>query len=317
MTSNPLIETQGLGKTFGNEAAVIDIDMTVPAGTIFGFIGPSGCGKTTTIRLLNGSYKPTAGQLSVFGSTPSQFTRTEKARLGYMPQLFSLYPALSLQDNLNFAGSLYGLGRHERQARQTKLLDLVELTDDRQKLARDVSGGMQRRLSLAAALMHKPELVFLDEPTAGIDPILRQKFWVFFRELRDEGHTLFITTQYVGEAAYCDYVGVMAEGRLLTVDSPEQLRRQAIGGDMIDIVLDEALPAALLYELRAHDLVQNRLNFLAAASYRLTVADARTALPELMRWFEGHQLAVASAGEFVPQFDDVFVELIKQGQQHD
>lgn len=317
MSSNLLIEAQGLGKSFGNETAVIDIDLTVPAGTIFGFIGPSGCGKTTTVRLLNGSYKPTAGRLTVFGSEPSQFSRADKARVGYMPQLFSLYPALSLQDNLNFIGSLYGLGRAERSERQEQLLELVELADDKHKLARDVSGGMQRRLSLAAALMHKPELIFLDEPTAGIDPILRQKLWEFFRQLRDEGQTLFVTTQYVGEAAYCDYVGVMAEGRLLTVDTPERLRRTAIGGDMIDIVLQEALPAALLYELRAHELVQHRLNFLAAAAYRLTVEDAKTALPELMRWFEGHQLSVTSVGEFVPQFDDIFVELIKRGQQHD
>ena len=302
---------------FGKETAVIDINMTVPAGTIFGFIGPSGCGKTTTVRLLNGSYKPTAGQLSVFGSDPSQFDRADKARMGYMPQLFSLYPALSLQDNLNFIGSLYGLDRGERRERQARLLELVELTEDKQKLARDVSGGMQRRLSLAAALMHKPELIFLDEPTAGIDPILRQKLWDFFRQLRDDGHTLFVTTQYVGEAAYCDYVGVMADGRLLIVDTPERLRRRAMGGDMIDIALTESLPAALLYELRAHELVQNRLNFLAAAAYRLTVDDAKTALPELMRWFERHQLAVESAGEFVPQFDDVFVELIRREQQHD
>jgi len=202
--------------------------MQVPRGTIFVLLVPSGCGKTPPVRFLTGFFKPTSATLSVLGKNPSDFSNSDREKMGYLIQQFVLYPELTVWENLNFAASFYGVGIFRRR-RLNKLLDFVELAGDKNKLARDLSGGMKRRLSLAAALVHKPELLFLDEPTAGIDPLLRRKFWDYFKELQADGHTLFITTQYVGEAAYCDLVGVMYGGRLLMIETPDGLRRKAYG----------------------------------------------------------------------------------------
>ena len=250
-----IIFTRGLSKQFGTETAVDQLTLAIPPGSIFGFIGPSGCGKTTTVRLLLGIYKPTSGEATVLGRAPAQFTRREQEQIGYMPQLFVLYPHLSLWENLNFAASLYGVSLR-RNERLHELLELVELSGHEKKKVRQVSGGMRRRLSLAAALVHDPQLIFLDEPTAGIDPMLRRKFWDYFRVLQERGHTLFVTTQYVGEAAYCDYVGVMTDGRLLMVDTPKGLRQRALGGDVIHLHTENYLPTEKLAQLRAQPFVQ-------------------------------------------------------------
>jgi ABC-2 type transport system ATP-binding protein len=193
------------------------------------------------------------------------------------------------------------------------LLDLVELTGHEHKLARNISGGMLQRLSLAAALVHDPELLFLDEPTAGIDPVLRNKFWEHFEHLKAEGHTLFITTQYVGEAAYCDYVGVMSEGRLLMVETPEDLRRRALGGDVIIVKPDRILTFQELRELRSEPFVRDRqVTINPDLSLKVVVEDTGTALPAIFTWLEDHDLTVESAGEYNPPFDDVFVTLLEK-----
>ena len=171
-----IVEAQDLTKMFGDEAAVDSLTMQVPPGTIFGFIGPSGCGKTTTVRLMTGIHKPTSGQIRVLGKNPFDFTKIDRERIGYLIQTFVLYPQLTVWENMNFAASFYGVSLF-RGKRLNKLLEFVELSEDRGKLAGALSGGMKRRLSLAATLVHNPELLFLDEPTAGIDPILRREFW--------------------------------------------------------------------------------------------------------------------------------------------
>ena len=181
--NRPVISVQHLTKKFGDEVAVQDVSFDVPRASIFGFIGPSGSGKTTTVRLLTGVYAPTAGEVTVLDCSPAKFSQADRARLGYMPQLFVLYPNLTVWENLNFAASLYGMSLF-RGKRLTEALAFVELEEHRSKLARNISGGMLRRLSLAATLVHDPELLFLDEPTAGIDPVLRHKFWDHFRELK-------------------------------------------------------------------------------------------------------------------------------------
>ncbi|NIP44515.1 MAG: ATP-binding cassette domain-containing protein, partial [candidate division Zixibacteria bacterium] len=221
-----IIQTHEITKRFNGTTAVEDLSFSVEEGTIFGFIGPSGSGKTTTIRMLTGYYRPTEGELSVFGSSPAEFSRSERERIGYLPQLFGLYPNLTVWENLNFAASLYGLPLF-RKRRLFEELDFVELRDARGKLARDLSAGMQRRLNLAATLLHKPDLIFLDEPTAGVDPVLRRKFWDHFRHLKADGRTLFITTQYVSEAIYCDLVALIDRGRLVIINTPAMLRREA------------------------------------------------------------------------------------------
>jgi ABC-2 type transport system ATP-binding protein len=309
--AEPIIETRGLSKVFDDVRAVSDINLSIPRGAIFGFIGPSGCGKTTTMRLLLGIAEATEGEATIFGKRPEQFRPEDRERIGYMPQMFVLYPDLSVRENLNFAASLYGVP-FRRKDRISRLLELVELTEHQGKLAREISGGMQRRLSLAAAMMHDPDILFLDEPTAGIDPVLRRKFWDYFRGLQDAGHTFFITTQYVGEAAYCDYVGVMAEGRLLMVETPEGLRRRALGGEVIELRPARYLGYNELMELRKHEIVKDgRVSVTDGSGLRIVVEDDDAALPVLMSWFQDRQIEVESAGQYNPPFDDIFVALVE------
>jgi ABC-2 type transport system ATP-binding protein len=259
---------------------------------------------------LTGVYKPTSGTLSVLGKTPTGFTKSDREKIGYLTQQFVLYPNLTVWENLNFAASFYGVGIFRRKS-LNKLLDFVELTDDKSKLARDLSGGMKRRLSLAAALVHKPELIFLDEPTAGIDPLLRRKFWDYFKELQAEGNTLFITTQYVGEAAYCDLVGVMYEGRLLTIMTPDDLRKKAYGGDVIGIRTSEDIRFEHRRQLESLPFVRGKLKIINDQEIEIIVDDAGTAISLLLEWSQAQKLTVAMMGQKSPSFDDVFIRLIE------
>lgn len=311
-----VIRALNLTKHFGNEVAVQDISFEIPPGAVFGFIGPSGCGKTTTVRLLTGLYAPTQGQVTVLGQDPQKFNQATQAKIGYMPQLFALYRDLSVWENLNFAASLYGVS-WRRSRRLNQVLDFVELSEHKHKLARHISGGMQRRLSLAAALVHNPQLLFLDEPTAGIDPILRRKFWDHFKELQHGGRTLFVTTQYVGEAVYCDYVGVMAQGRLLMVETPEGLRRRAYGGEVVDLRVAERVTYQQLQTLRQSPRIHGRVRYLDDTTLRLVVDEASTAIPALLEWCQAQNLKVESIEEYLPPFDDVFVELLKREKPND
>lgn len=312
----PVIHTENLGKQFGEETAVTNLNLDVPEGVIFGFIGPSGCGKTTTVRMLLGVYEPTTGSAQVLGCDPRNFKREQQEKIGYMPQLFVLYPELSVRENLNFAASLYGV-TWRRKERLRELLELVELTGHEGKLVRNISGGMRRRLSMAAALVHQPTLLFMDEPTAGIDPVLRRTFWDYFATLKEEGRTLFVTTQYVGEAAYCDYVGVMIDGRLVTVDTPTQLRRQALGGDVIQLETEADLAPQLLAQLRRNEtLAIIDVQRQSDRKLHIVVENASTTMPLLANWFHENNVGINTLNEYAPPFDDVFVQLVKEAN-HD
>ena len=311
-----IIQTNGLTKRFGHEFAVRDVTFQVTRGQIFGFIGPSGSGKTTTIRMLTGNYKQTSGEVLVFNTPPTKFTQEMRERIGYMPQLSILYPNLSVWENLNFIASIYGMSLLRRK-RLNELLDFVELKEHKRKLARDISGGMQRRLSLAATLVHKPDLIFLDEPTAGVDPVLRSKFWDHFRKLREQERTLFITTQYVGEAAYCDLVGVMREGRLLMVDTPEGLRYRAYGGDVVNLQTVEPMDVKTEQALGQEHFVKGKIIRAEGNCVRIVVDDASTAIPALLDWCRANSVYVHSVDQFFPPFDDVFVQLVKEDEEHE
>ncbi|MEN9933442.1 MAG: hypothetical protein RLZZ387_21 [Chloroflexota bacterium] len=309
-----IIDVRDADISFGGEAGVYDLTLSVEEGTIFGLIGPSGSGKTTSVRLMTGVYRPAKGEVRVLGRNPSRFSPRTREQIGYMPQLFTLYPHLTVMENLNFVASLYGMGYFRRRGRLDELLELVELSAARHRLGSQLSGGMQRRLSLACALVHNPTLIFADEPTAGIDPVLRGKLWDHFRELRDQGQTLFVTTQYVGEAAYCDQVGVMRDGRLIHVDTPDGLRKRALGGEIIRLVVDqrhEVATAEILFRQPfVNDIHRDRSH---PGLLQVYVHEASEALPAIFGVLgERPEITVQSAEEYLPPFDDVFVALMEQ-----
>jgi ABC-2 type transport system ATP-binding protein len=315
----PIIAFQHVERLFSKDTGVFDLTFEVPAGIIFGLIGPSGCGKTTTLRLLTGLYKPDSGSLSVLGEPPTKFHPRTRQRIGYMPQQFVLYPHLTVSENLAFAASLYGLGFLQRRRRMKLMLDFVELKKERRRLASQLSGGMQRRLGLAAALVHDPQVLFADEPTAGVDPVLRGKFWEQFRLLRDQGRTLFITTQYVGEAAYCDVVAIMRAGRVIEMDTPEGLRRKALGGEVIKLLVNQVhvlqAQQVLLQQDFIHDVRRSREQPGLLLVY---VDDAGTRLPTIVSLMsQANRIGVEQAEKYTPPFDDVFIALMEQaGAKH-
>lgn len=316
-THTNAIEAINVSLVFGEHAGVFDQTYRVPEGTILGLIGPSGCGKTTTVRLALGLYRPQTGTIRVLGADPATFRAEHRARIGYIPQQFVLYPNLSVAENAEFIASLYGMRSHQIRRRLDELLEFVDLAAARNRLGRQLSGGMQRRLMLVGALMHNPDLLFADEPTAGIDPVLRGRFWEYFRTLRDEGRTLLITTQIVSEAMYCDYVAVMRQGRLLAIDTPQNLKRRASGGEIIHLTLaNPANLAKAIGALRRYPHVKE-VRHVPESDRELyvTVDDAGDWLPEVLNVLEdpqGPNIVVESAEELALTFDDVFIRIIRQ-----
>ena len=298
-----------IGRAFGDQDVVKGLSFEVERGTIFGIVGPSGGGKTTTMRMLLGVLRPTAGDLTVLGREPHRFRRRDRERLGYMPQLFVLFPELSVQENLDFAASVYGMSWFGRGRRLKQALELVELWGDRKKAAAQLSGGMQRRLQLACTLVHRPEVIFLDEPTAGIDPVLRARFWEHFRELRDQGRTLIVTTQYVTEAEYCDRVLVLNEGHQVTLGTPDEIRREAMGGEVITVAGPDLGAHAMTVIRRVQGVRYAR--WTGPESIEAVVDDAGPVLPDLVEALRVANVDVNEVSEVHPNFDDVFVRLME------
>jgi len=297
-----------VSKRFGDDVALDDVSVVVPQGTILGIIGPSGAGKTTLVRLMTGALTPTDGEIRVMGEDPVRFKRRTRERIGYMPQQFALYPDLTTRENVDFVASLFGLLWWRRRRRTRQVLELVDLWSVRDRRAGRLSGGMQRRLELASALVHEPAVLFLDEPTAGIDPLLRSTIWRELSRLRDEGRTLLVTTQYVGEAEGCDAVLLISDGRVIAAGTPDDLRRTAIGGDMVDV--ETAAPIDLT-SLRQIDGVR-RIEQRGPNSIRATVDDAARILPEIVDTITGAGGDVSSAAEARPSYDEVFALLVER-----
>jgi ABC-2 type transport system ATP-binding protein len=314
-TASPddVVFVRNVSRAFDKRTVVHHIDLAVKKGTILGVIGPSGSGKTTTIRMITGALQPSSGEIIVLGERPTEFRRSTRERIGYMPQLFTLYPDLTGRENVDFVASLFGLLWPRRRRRIKQVLKLLDLWDARNRRASKMSGGMQRRLELACALVHDPVLLILDEPTAGIDPLLRVKVWEELHRLRDEGRTLLVTTQYVNEAEECDQVALIANGRVIAMAPPEELRRTALGGEAIEVETAELFDGTVLDTVPGVHHVQQ----IGPRELQLRVEDAATGLPAVVDAIGEAGGEVVSARELRLSFDDIFAELVARANADD
>jgi ABC-2 type transport system ATP-binding protein len=303
-----IIAARDVARAFDGRMVVDGLSFDVAPGTILGVVGPSGSGKTTTVRMLTGTLGRTRGEIRVLGEEPMRFSRRARGRIAYMPQLFSLYEDLSAEENVGFVAALYGIGPFVRGRRIRRALEVVDLYAARSRLARDLSAGMQRRLELACALVHSPDVLFVDEPTAGIDPMLRQAIWDELRRLRNEGRTLLVTTQYVAEAEYCDSVALIADGELVALDTPEGLRRRVFGGQVLEVTTERAVDPEMLGR------VAGITNVRQPAPRRLfvTTEDAATTTPQIIETLRRSGIGVVGLEEHQPTFDEVFTGLVEQ-----
>jgi len=240
-----------LTRAFGSFVAVDQVSFEVHPGEIFGYLGANGAGKSTTIRMLCGLLAPTAGRATVAGVDVGSRPGDVKRAIGYMSQKFSLYLDLTVEENLGFFAGIYRLGRKRRRARIDAALELAGLGERRSTLTGELPGGIRQRLALASALLHEPRVLFLDEPTAGVDPAARRTFWKIIRQLATAGTTLFVTTHHLDEAEYCDRVGFMVDGRLVALGTPAELKRRYVTGIIHEVTgtLQAAALARLLAEV--------------------------------------------------------------------
>jgi ABC-2 type transport system ATP-binding protein len=236
MSAVPAVETRGLSRTFGEVDAVRALDLTIQEGEMFGLVGPDGAGKTTTIRMLCGLLAPTAGRAAVLGFDVVQDAGRLKSRIGYFSQKFSLYGDLTVDENIEFFAEIHLV--RDFQPRREELLAFTRLTPFRRRLAERLSGGMRQKLALACALIHTPRIIFLDEPTTGVDAVSRRDFWKILSSLLRSGITVVMTTPYMDEAERCSRVGLLAQGRLLAADTPAGIKR-LMRGTVIEIVCPE------------------------------------------------------------------------------
>ncbi len=300
----PAIQVDNLTRRFGEFVAVDHVSFDVQPGEIVGYLGPNGCGKTTTIRMLLGLLLPSEGRASVLGFDAARQTELIRMRCGYMSQKFAIYDDLTVWENLRFYAGVYGI--NDRPSIQ-KTLAHVGLTDHARDLTRALSTGWRQRLALGIALVHNPRLLFLDEPTSGVDPTARRAFWDLIYDLSAQGVTILVTTHYMDEAEYCHRVGMMRSGKLLAIDTPHKLKERFIFGSVYEVYLPALL--AGLVALEANPLVQR----VSLAGDHLRVIAEASLQPEALR------IALAQAGVDLqsiqpgePGLEDVFVHLSKE-----
>ena len=305
------IEARGLTKRFGPVVAVDGVHLSVSAGEIFGLVGPDGAGKTTTMRLLTGVMRADGGTALVLGTDVTRDPESVRARIGYVPQSSSLYADLTVLENLRFYAELFGIPRGAREAKATRLLAFSRLEPFARRLARNLSGGMRQKLALCAALIHDPEVLFLDEPTIGVDPVSRRDFWLLIYRLLQDGLTLLISTPYLDEAERCHRVGLMHHGRLIACDAPTALR-QRLPGTVLE--LRGAAPESVAPILAGLPEVEGIEVF--GETLHIRVGQAEAALPAL-------RAALARAGHadvrlrpILPSLEDVFVSLLHSSNSH-
>ncbi len=244
MEETGIISVKDLTKKFGAFTAVDKISFDVRPGEIFGFLGANGAGKTTAMRMLCGLSIPTSGKATVAGFDVYRQTESIKKNIGYMSQKFSLYEDLTVKENIDFYGGVYGLSRERRSEKTEFLIDLLKIEEARNKLIKSLPLGWKQKLAFSIAIIHEPKIVFLDEPTGGVDPITRRQFWDMIYEAADRNVTVFVTTHYMDEAEYCNRVSMMVDGRIAALDKPEKLKEQFGVGTMHEVFVKLARPAA-------------------------------------------------------------------------
>ena len=310
--SSTAIDVDGLELVYSDgTTAVRGIDMTIPEGEFFGFLGPNGAGKTTTIKVFATLLSPTSGEVSVNGFDVRSESQNVRESIGYMAQETSIDPELTAKENIRFACEAYGVPRDERAERVAELLDLVDLADVADKRAEAFSGGMKKRLDAATALVHRPPLVFLDEPTTGLDPKARNRLWEYFERINDRGTTIFLTTQYLEEADHlCDRLAVILDGEIVADGSPADLKRK-VGGEVLDVELEGDSAA----RERAAKIAREFETFADASvaetedGISVTAETARQYGTDLLVALRDAGLTVTGFNIRAPTLDDVFLAI--------
>jgi ABC-2 type transport system ATP-binding protein len=306
MSATVAVRVEELTKAFGAFVAVDRVSFEVGTGEVFGFLGPNGAGKTTTIKMLNGLLLPSSGRGHVAGFDVMTETEAIRRHIGYMSQLFSLYPDLTVEENIAFFSGLYGVERARRPERRDWVLEMAGLTDQRRRLTGQLSLGWKQRLALGCAVLHEPPILFLDEPTSGVDPISRRTFWDLIYVLAGQGTTVFVTTHYMEEADYCHRLALMNRGQLIALDTPAGLRR-AMTQPLLEVRTDESLTA--IDTLKARPEVVEVTLF--GRALHVTVTDAALGRSAVTAALAGRGGAAPEIREIVPSLEDVFIGLVQ------
>ncbi len=308
----PAIIAHNLTKRFGDFTAVDHVTFEVPRGEVFGWLGPNGAGKTTTIRMLLGLLRPTEGYARVVGYDAAKQAHEMHFHVGYMSQRFTLYQDLTVRENIRFYGHAYGLRGEALRRREEAIVRMAGLHGRGDPLTANLSGGWKQRLALGCAIVHKPQVVLLDEPTAGVDPISRREFWELIYAMAAEGVTVLVTTHYMDEAELCERVGFISRGRLVALGSPEELKRTQMRGDVLEVAMEE--PERGLRYLKSLQAT-GRLPLDEVALYGVLL---HVVVPEAERWQERLRRALEEAGFRVqhvawiePTLEDVFISAVK------
>ena len=302
------IEVNGLTRKFGNFVAVDELSFTVGRGEIFGFLGSNGAGKSTTIRMLCGLLRPTSGRATVGGVDVTRDPEGVKQRIGYMSQRFSLYELLTVEQNIAFWGGLYGLDSAKLAARRAFVIEMAGLRGRETSLARDLSGGWRQRLALGCAILHEPPILFLDEPTGGVDPLARRQFWRLIDTLSQSGVTVLVTTHYLDEAERCHRVALIHAGALAALGSPREVKRIFAGRAIAEIRSRD--PVQLMKALEAMPQVEKTSLF--GTAVHAVFREPRLDAAALTRELSAAGIAIESVTEVAPSLEDVFLDVVEK-----
>jgi ABC-2 type transport system ATP-binding protein len=298
---------EDLVKQFEGFVAVDRVTLRINKGEIFGFLGPNGAGKSTTIRMLCGLLHPTSGSASVSGFDVATQAEEIRRNIGYMSQKFSLYDDLTVEQNIDFFGGIYGVPKERRRERKEYVLSMAHLTDRRAAMTRTLPGGWKQRLALGCAILHDPQVLFLDEPTSGVDPIARSEFWDLIRELSASGHTIFVSTHYMDEAEFCHRIALMYRGKVIALGAPEQLKRDLSKHNLLRLDTDSPLDT-----MRALENVPGVRDVAVFGSkLHVSVDEVEVAVDRIWRALTRNDIEIRWLELISPSLEDVFVALIE------